>query len=417
MIHPQCGTVSRACPPSRRGPFRVAGVVFLPMIAAGLMLVAGCGEKKRPQRQAVPVKTGKVSVKSEPISLFSVGTVEPVETAAVRPQVGGVITHVAFSEGQDVRQGQLLFRIDPRPFEASLAASRAQLSRDSSQAANAAIQAGRYAELAGKDFVTAEQYDAVRTQAEMLRSTVRLDEAGVEQAELNLAYASVTAPISGRTGGLLVKKGNVVRANDAALVVVHQMRPIRVRFTVPENQLARIRRYAAAAPLEVRVSTARAAGAPEVRGRLLFMDNEVDAGTGTVTLKAECANADYSLWPGQFVDAELVLTVERDALTVPDAAVVTGQEGTFVYVVTPEGKAEKRTIRVDRTIGDTAVIAEGLKDGETVVTDGQMRLMPGAAVEALTDSPPGGKPESAGGKSPSAAGSRPAETPRGNAPR
>ncbi len=399
--------VSRAGFVFFRRSFRHYRTAVLCGLSVCLICTAGCGGKKRPPRQAVPVKTGKVAVQPRPVSLFSVGTVEPVETAAVRPQVGGVITHVAFSEGQDVRQGQLLFRIDSRPFEASLAAARAQFSRDSSQAANAALQAGRYADLVQKDYVTAEQYDAMRTQAEMLRSVVRQDEASIEQAELNLAYASVLAPISGRTGGLLVKKGNVVRANDAALVVIHQMRPIRVRFAVPENQLGRIRRYAAAAPLEAAVRPERGAAGPEIKGRLLFMDNEVDAGTGTVTLKAEFANTDMALWPGQFVDVALVLTVERNALTVPDAAVVTGQEGTFVYVVTPEGKAEKRTVRVDRIDGDTAVITEGLKDGETVVTDGQMRLVPGAAVEALPDAPSGPGPAPSDGKIPLSGEKRP----------
>lgn len=403
--------VSRAWSVSFRRPFRYSRTAVLCGISVCLMWAVGCGGKKMPPKQAVPVKTGTVAVQPRPVSLFSVGTVEPVETAAVRPQVGGVITAVAFSEGQDVRQGQLLFRIDPRPFEASLAAARAQFSRDSSQAANAALQAGRYAELVQKDYVTAEQYDAMRTQAEMLRSVVRQDEAAIAQAELNLAYASVLAPISGRTGGLLVKKGNVVRANDAALVVIHQMRPIRVRFAVPENQLGRIRRYAAAGPLEAAVRPERGADSPEIRGRLLFMDNEVNAGTGTVTLKAEFANADMALWPGQFVDVALILTVERNALTVPDAAVVTGQEGTFVYVVTPDGKAEKRIVRVDRTDGGTAVIAEGLKDGETVVTDGQMRLTPGAAVQALQDTTAGLGPAPSGGKKP-AAGVKPAPAAR-----
>ncbi|MDM7926624.1 MAG: efflux RND transporter periplasmic adaptor subunit [bacterium] len=411
MMGPMNAAVTSPRHASFRRAFRHGRTALLSGLSVSLMAAAGCGGKRMPPKQAVPVKTGTVAVEPRPVSLFSVGTVEPVETAAVRPQVGGVITAVAFSEGQDVRQGQLLFRIDPRPFEAGLAAARAQFSRDSSQAANAALQARRYAELVQKDYVTAEQYDAVRTQAEMLRSLVRQDEAAIAQAELNLAYASVTAPISGRAGGLLVKKGNVVRANDAALVVIHQMRPIRVRFAVPENQLGRIRRYAASEPLAAVVRPARGGDGPEIRGRLLFVDNEVDAGTGTVTLKAEFPNADMALWPGQFVDVELVLTIERNALTVPDAAVVTGQEGTFVYVVTAEGRAEKRNVRVDRILGGAAVIAEGLRGGETVVTDGQMRLIPGAAVEVLTDSPsdpgstpPGGKKPAAGEKRPAPAG-------------
>jgi multidrug efflux system membrane fusion protein len=207
----------------------------------------------------------------------------------------------------------------------------------------------------------------------------------VEQAKLNLSYASVAAPISGRTGSLLVRRGNVVRANDAALVVINQMRPIRVSFAIPENQLPLVQKFAAHGNrLEAVVSPSRDGDGIEQRGRLTFLDNAVDPTTGTVTLKAEFPNADGSLLPGQFVDTELILTVEADAVTVPASAVVTGQEGTFVFVVGPDKKAEKRPVGVDRTQNGTSVINEGLRPGETVVTDGQMRLTPGAVVQPKT---------------------------------
>jgi multidrug efflux system membrane fusion protein len=352
--------------------------------ACGLLvatvLLTGCSGRKSASPAPVPVTVGRVVVQPEPLSLNAVGTVEPIETASVKAQVGGVITKVSFSEGQNVRAGQLLFQIDPRPFEVALDAATAELGKDKSQAENAEIQAKRYADLVKKDYVTQEQYDAARTQAEMLKSTVQVDEAAVEQAKLNLGYASIAAPISGRTGSLLVKRGNVVKANDAVLVVINQMRPIRVSFAIPENQLPLVRKYASRGKLEVHVKTSSDSSRSEFKGRLVFIDNEVDPGTGTVTLKADFSNEGGSLVPGQFVDTELVLTIEPAALTVPAGAVVTGQEGTFAFVVRPDKKVEKRPVRVNRTLNNTVVVDEGLKPGETVVTDGQMRLVPGATV-------------------------------------
>jgi multidrug efflux system membrane fusion protein len=316
-----------------------------------------------------------------------------METVSVKAQVGGVITQVGFTEGQDVRMGQFLLQIDPRPFQASLDAARAQLARDKAQAANAEIQATRYADLVKKDYVTREQADAARTQAEMLKATVQVDEAAVEQARLNLAYTSVTAPISGRTGSLLVKRGNVVKANDAALVVINQMHPIRVNFAIPASQLPLVQKYAGQSKLEVHVKPARNNDGPEIKGELSFLDNAVDPGSGAVDLKAEFSNEEGLLWPGQFMDTELILTVEPNALTVPGTAVVTGQEGTFAYVIGPGNKAEKRPIRVNRVLDNLAVIDEGLKAGEIVVTDGQMRLMPGVTVEIKSNpTAKGGRP-------------------------
>jgi multidrug efflux system membrane fusion protein len=368
--------------------FSLAGCLTI-----AIALMTGCSGKKTGPSPRVPVVVGKVTAQSEPLSLNAVGFVEPIEAVSVKAQVSGVVTRVNFTEGQDVSAGQTLFQIDPRPFQAALNAAKAQLARDSSQAANAEIQSKRYSDLAQKDYVTQEQFDAARTQAEALKSTMRADEAAVEQARLNLGYASVTAPISGRTGSLLVKKGNVARANDLPLVVINQIRPIRASFAIPENQLPQVRKYASKKTLQVLVRTSRNGGSSAVKGRLVFMDNEVDANTGTFTLKAEFPNHDSSLWPGQFVDVELILTVESNVLTVPADAVVTGQDGTFVYSIGSDNKAVKRLVKVNRTLDSVAVIDEGVKAGETVVTDGQMRLVPGAVVEIKTDAPkPGSAP-------------------------
>ncbi len=362
-------------------------------LTVAITLLTGCSGKKAGPPPRVPVVVGKVTAQSEPLSLNAVGFVEPIEAVSVKAQVSGVVTAVNFIEGQDVSAGQTLFQIDPRPFQAALNAAKAQLARDSSQAANAEIQAKRYSDLVQKDYVTKEQYDAARTQAEALKSTMQADEAAVEEARLNLGYSSVTAPISGRTGSLLVKKGNVARANDLPLVTINQIRPIRVRFDLPENQLPQVRKYSSKNRLEVHVRTDRSGSYSEVKGRLGFMDNEVDANTGTFTLKAEFPNQDRSLWPGQFVDVELILTVEPDVLTVPSGAVVTGQDGTFVYSIDSDNKAVKRTVKVNRILESVAVIDEGVKAGETVVTDGQMRLVPGAVVEIKTDAAkPGSAP-------------------------
>jgi len=349
-------------------------------VLVSAFVLAGCGSKKKPMSPPVPVTVSQAVVQSEPLSLSAVGTVEPIEAVSVKAQVGGVITKVNFSEGQTVRAGQLLVQIDPRPFKAELDAAMAQLAKDRAQLANAEIQADRYADLVEKDYVTKEQADDARTQAEILKSTVQGDEAAAEQARLNLGYASITAPISGRTGSLLVKRGNVVTPSGAALLVINQMNPIRVSFAVSENQFPLVQEYASRSRLEVHVRPYRDSTRAEVRGRLAFFDNEVDPTTGTVTLKADFPNKEGSLLPGQFVETELVLTVEPAVLTVPAASVVTGQEGTFVFVVGSDKKVEKRLVRVNRTLNNTMVIDSGLKAGETVVTDGQMRLVPGSTV-------------------------------------
>ncbi|MHB8079672.1 MAG: efflux RND transporter periplasmic adaptor subunit [Candidatus Krumholzibacteriia bacterium] len=388
-------TIYQPAPGGRR-PTRAArsGPAPLLTLCAAALAGAGIGAKPAPPTPPVPVVTGTVQAQPVPLLLAAVGTVEPIESVAVRPQVGGVITGVAFTEGDDVRAGQTLFRIDPRPLQAELAAAQAQLARDEAQAANADAQTARYEKLVAKDYVTREQADAVRTQADVFRAAVQADRAAVDQAKLNLAYATVSSPVAGRTGSILVKKGNVVAPNGSPLVVVNQLRPIRVTFAVPGDQLPLVQQYAAGGALPVRVRPSRDGAGAELTGRLVFVDNAVDAATGTVTLKAEFPNADATLWPGQFVDVALVLTIQPAALTVPAPAVVTGQQGPFVYVVGADRKVEKRLVKVDRTLDGLTVVDGGVSDGETVVIDGQLRLVPGAVVEVKPAPPtppaPGG---------------------------
>jgi multidrug efflux system membrane fusion protein len=376
---------------TRQFTFKTIESMFLLALLAAATVFEGCARKKEAVMPPVPVMTGRVTSQAVPLILNAVGTVESIESVLLRPQVNGIITRVAFSEGQDVREGQLLFQIDPRPFQAALDAASAQLAKDKAQAENAEVQAKRYADLSEKDYATKEQYDTYRTQAEVFRSVVKADEAAQRQAELNLAYASISAPISGRTGTLLAKKGNVVRANTDILVAINQLRPIRVSFSIPENKLSLLRKYSAQRRLEVNVRQTGTADDLAIKGLLVFMDNEVDPATGTVTLKAEFSNEAGLLWPGQFADVDLILDVESGAITVPAGAVVTGQDGTFVFVVGQDKKVEKRTVKLNRTLDDTAVIDEGLKEGETVVTDGQMRLVPGAVVAVKSGTPEKGK--------------------------
>lgn len=356
---------------------------FISLLCGMLFLFVACSGKKTMTLPPVPVLVGQATVRPVPLVLQAVGSVEPIESVAVKAQVGGVLLQVNFSEGQDIRVGQMLFQIDPRPFQVALEAASAQLAKDRAQLHNAEIQAKRYGDLIEKDYVTQEQFDAIKTQTEMLKSAVEVDQAAVAQAKLNLSWASITAPISGRTGSLLVKRGNVIKANDVALVVINQLQPIRVSFAIPGTQLPLVQKYAAQGRLQVRVRPSRSDSAT-VTGQLTFLDNAVDTGTGTVTMKAEFRNENEELWPGQFVDTELELTVQNGALTVPASAVVTGQAGSFIYLVTPQKTVEKANVIVNRTVNNITVIDKGIKAGDTVVIDGQMRLVPGARIEIKT---------------------------------
>ncbi len=358
---------------------RIAGA----LLGAAVSAAPGCAKPARPPaKESVPVTVGTAARQDVPVEVRAIGHVEPYSTVAVKARVGGEVTKVGFKDGQDVRKGQLLFQIDPRPYEALLAQARAQLERDRAMAKWSEDEVKRYAGLVQKDYVTREQYDSTRSNAAAAMATVKADEAAVENARLQLSYCAVTAPISARAGSVLVYPGNQVKGNDdKPLVVLNQIQPVYVSFAVPESSLAAIRRHAR--PGQKLSVTASASGDPgnAQTGELTFLDNTVDPTTGTILLKGTFSNQNEVLWPGEYVDVVLRLATEPGAIVVPSQAVQTGQAGQYVYVVKNDLTVESRPVTVSRTHGSLSVVANGLKAGERVVTDGQLRLSPGARVE------------------------------------
>jgi multidrug efflux system membrane fusion protein len=369
------------------------------MVASGL---AACSKEEtaRPAPQAVPVKVGKVARQSVPMTLSAIGTVEASNLVAVRPRVGGVITQVGFREGQPVKKGDLLFRIDPRPYQAALDQAQQALARDQAKSDAAQADLARYERLVAKEFVTREQYENQKAEAASLKATLGADRAAVQAARLDLAFCTIEAPESGRTGALRVREGSLVKANDdGALVTIAKLQPVRVAFSIPEAQIEALRMNPKALTTFV---TPKMASTP-IQGSLVFIDNQVDTTTGTLLLKAEFPNQDERLWPGQFVDVTLELGNQKDAVTVPSAAVQTGQGGTYVFVIGDDQAAEQRPVKIARRTPELAVIAAGVKPGETVVTDGQLRLTTGTKVSVMgspASQPSGGALEEAAAPEP-----------------
>jgi membrane fusion protein, multidrug efflux system len=328
----------------------------------------------------VPVAVGTVVKKAMPIEISVIGAAEAFSSVAIRAQTTGQLTSVNFTEGDDVTAGQVLFTLDRRPLEAALQQAQANLDRDTAQAANAAQQAKRYDDLAQRGIATREQVDTSRTTVTALNATVEADKAAVENAKVQLQYATITAPISGRTGALMVHEGNLVRANDqTALVVINQVTPISVSFAVPEARLPELRKYMTGGALRVTANPPSVSAAPAV-GRISFVDNAVDPTTGTIKIKGTFPNSDRRLWPGQYVNVVVTLTMDPGAIVVPSVAVQAGQQGSYVYVVNAEQKVDLRPVTVGRTGATETVIEDGLTPGETVVTDGHLRLVPGSRV-------------------------------------
>jgi multidrug efflux system membrane fusion protein len=315
-----------------------------------------------------------------PIEISVIGTAEPFSNVAIRSQITGQLEKVNFTEGDDVQQGQVLFTLDRRPLELALREAQANLERDTARAENAAVMAKRYEDLAKRGIATREQVDTSRADMNALNATVSADKAAVENATVQLDYATIKAPISGRTGALMVHEGNLVRANDqAALVTINQIMPISVAFAIPEARLSDLKRYMAGGSLRVTASPPNDEGSPAV-GRITFLDNAVDENTGTIRIKGTFPNSDRRLWPGQFVNVVVTLTTDPDAIVVPSVAVQTGQQGTYVFVVKPDQTVEMRSVTVDRANGTDSVIATGIEPGDTVVTDGHLRLVPGSRI-------------------------------------
>ncbi|HUO35082.1 MAG TPA: efflux RND transporter periplasmic adaptor subunit [Candidatus Acidoferrum sp.] len=354
----------------------------LVVLLCAMALLSGCATKtaQTAPNLAVPVTVAKAVEKTVPIELTAIGTGEAYSKVSIESQVNGILDAVHFQQGDFVKKGQLLFTLDARPFQAALAQAQGNLARDKAQAELAHVQAERYAKLFHEGVAPRETYDQNQATAEADDAAVRADQAAVEAANLNLQYCTITSPIDGRTGALQVYPGNLVKQNDVpVLVVINQITPLFVDFSVPEQYLSVIKKYMAEGRLAVQAVPYGDTVAEN--GYLSFVDNTVDNTTGTIKLKGTFPNPDHRLWPGQFSTVTLRLAEEEDAITVPSQAIQTGQDGQFVYVVTADNSAENRPVKVARTLGGEAIVSQGLKPGETVVTDGQLRLLPGIKVE------------------------------------
>jgi multidrug efflux system membrane fusion protein len=350
-------------------------------VVIGILMLISCSGNAEGERvtPAAPVTVSAAIMKDMPVVLSAIGTVEPYNTVDVRARVPGEITRIDFKEGQDVSQQDLLFTIDPRPYQAALEGALADLARDKARLKSAREDVRRYAELIAKDYVTSQAYDQMKANADALKATVAADEAAVKSARVNLDYCTVRAPITGRTGNLLVKLGNVIKANEQPVVTINQIMPIYVSFAVPEEYLADIQHYAAEGTLGVEAAF-RNQQKHHFRGELAFINNRVDGSTGTILLKATFLNPDKALWPGQFVNVSLKLATSLSAVVVPSQAIQRGQQGEYVFVVKPDMTVESRGIQPGQELDGETVIRKGLDTGEQVVTDGQLRLFPGAKV-------------------------------------
>lgn len=382
---------------------KIWGGRILGLLTVILLSLAGCsgdqdkaaGKGSREKKPAVPVTVAAAAKKTMPVELRTIGNVEAFATVAIKSQISGELQKVHFTEGQEVRKGDLLFTIDPRPFDAKLAEAEARLAKSQAELANARRQAERYGAVADKGYVSAERVDEVRTSAATLEATVQADKAAVASARLELNYCSIRSPLDGFTGNLQANQGNVIKANaDTDMVSINQVRPIHVAFALPENNLPVVQRARAERSLQV-LALIPGAEAEPLAGQLSFLDNTVDPATGTILLKATFPNQDSRLWPGQYVNVVLELSTLPDAVVVPHQAVQTGQKGQYVYVIMADRTVEYREVETGISVGGEVVITQGLQAGEQVVTDGQLRLAPGLEVK-IADS----ERQEAGGKQP-----------------
>ncbi len=349
-----------------------------------LALAACAGKPPPPQDPAVPVDTAKVVRKTIPDLISAPGSVEPIDSVAVKSLVDGQLLEARVKDGDEVTKGQLLFKIDPRPAQAALAQSQAALAKDIAARELAKAQLDRYEPVASKGFISADQMQQYRTAYAASAASVKVDQANVDAAKLTLGYTDIFAPISGRAGRILVQAGNLVKANDTqSLLTINRLSPIYVNFSVPGAYVDRVRNAQAKGKLPVYASGEGLDG--RIDGELSFVDNAVDPATNTVKLRASFANADERLWPGEFVNMTLTLGTDSNALVVPEAAVKAGPNGSYVFVVGADGKAQQRGVKVARTVNGETMIADGLAENDTVVTDGQSRLIDGTKVKSRND--------------------------------
>ena len=345
------------------------------------------------------VKAVRAVTKPMPVMIEAVGTVEPEQSVQVRAQVSGVLQNISFKEGDKVKAGQLLFQIDPRTFQSQYNQAVAALARDRAQLENARAQQQRLEPLLKREFITQQEYDVAVTSAKSLEATVQSGQAMVEQARIQLDYSRIVAPISGRTGQLAVRAGNLVNSagSGVPLVTINSTDPILVGFSIPERQLEDIRRYQNEKDMRIEILPDRAGGAVAT-GKLVFVDNTVTPQTGTVLLKTRVENTKELIWPGQFVNVRVVLTIEPEAVVVPEVAVQPGQEGPFVYLVGAEDKVEIRPVKVSRQLGNEIVIASGIAGGDQVITEIPQALRPGATVRIADAAAEGGEKRKGKGK-------------------
>ncbi len=370
-----------------RRSLRLAG---LAMAAAGCAGLCGCSPGGAAVDTAraggVPVVVATALQEDVPVRITAIGNVRAFSTVSVKSRVDGQLAKAGFKEGDEVKQGDLILTIDPRPFQAARDEAEAMMERDTALEQSAEADWKRSEGLEHTKAISATDIDQARAKAESSRATVAADKAALDNAALQLEYCYIHSPIDGRVGTLLVNEGNVVKNNDTVLVVINQLKPVHVDCSVPEKELAAIRRYNAAGPLRVEAAIPNDAAPPAV-GELTVIDNAVDASTGTILLRATFPNADEKLWPGQFVNVSLTLTTQRGAVVVPAEAIQNSQNGQLVYVVKPDLTVEARPVVPGRRVGDKIVIEKGLQAQERVVTDGQLRLAPGMKVQVIEDKP------------------------------
>jgi multidrug efflux system membrane fusion protein len=358
---------------------------------AGLaaLVLAGCNrgeEAKAGAPPPVPVQMAQAVQQDMPRIIESIGNVQSIRSVAIKSQVDGIIAEIHFHEGDEVKVGDLLVSLDRRPFENSLRIARADLANARAEATQAAADAERYTHLDQSAAISKEQFAQILTKAETTKALVLAKEAAVANADLQFGYSEIRAPIAGRTGQLVLHEGALVKANDVnqSILSINQLAPISVAYSVPEDALGAIRAALAAQRSAVTVMESTTSTRPLADGKLEFVDNAVDPATATITLKAVFDNADHALWPGQFVHVHTQVDVDRGVVVIPSSAVQTSQKGSQVFVVKPDRSVELRAVKIARAADDSTIIAEGVRGGETVVTDGQLRLVPGAQVEART---------------------------------
>jgi membrane fusion protein, multidrug efflux system len=365
---------------------------LLGAVAAGAMLYDAAAPRPAHSQAAgggqagVPIRVATAVTKPTPVEFDTIGNVQTIASVAVKSRLDAVIDQVLVKDGQFVKAGDVLFKLDNRAADAMVHQADATLARDQVQLANANRNADRDKSLIAKDYVSHQQYDNDSSTAAALEATVKADQAALENAKVQLSYYTITAPLDGRVGMIAIKQGNSIKSNDVPLATVNQIQPIYVSFALPQNELPELRNAMAQGPVQVQVLAQGDKGTP-VTGKVAFFENSIDATSGTITVRGTFDNAEQRLWPGQFVNVSVLVRTDPNALVVPPAAVQVGQNGTYVFVVKDDNTTEIRPVTVDRTVRGMTVIGKGLQPGDKIATDGQLRLGNGTHVQIVTDAP------------------------------